>query len=48
MAHVNSMCGDQSGAIVQDDKGSLTREIKSAVVLAHELRYDVLMCLTEI
>ena len=37
MAHVNSMCGDQSGAIVQDDKGSLTREIKSAVVLAHEI-----------
>ncbi|XP_071170468.1 disintegrin and metalloproteinase domain-containing protein 12-like [Mytilus edulis] len=37
IAHVNAMCGDQSGAVIQDDRTSSTREMKSAVVLAHEI-----------
>lgn len=37
IAHVNAMCGDQSGAVIQDDRTSSTRELKSAVVLAHEI-----------
>ena len=37
MAHVNAMCGDQSGAVIQDDKTSRTRELKTGVVLAHEI-----------
>jgi hypothetical protein len=40
MAHVNSMCGDQSGAIVQDDKGSF--EWYSL------LRVDVIWCIKHV